>query len=106
MNNLDLYGEIIDRATELGVKVILLVPPQNPEYAKTGSFGIYGLRRSLAMKLLENAKHMNVVFFDENKMGAHDYTADMAYNTDHLSHMGAIQLSERLDSLLKTLKKR
>jgi hypothetical protein len=88
------------------VKVILLVPPQNPEYAKTGSFGIYGLRRSLSVKLLENAKKMNAVLFDENKMGAHDYTADMAYNTDHLSRKGAKQLSGRLDSLLKTLEKR
>ncbi len=106
LNNLNLYGEIVDRATEQGVKVILLVPPQNPEYAKTGSFGIYGLRRSLSVKLLENAKKMNAVLFDENKMGAHDYTADMAYNTDHLSRKGAKQLSGRLDSLLKTLEKR
>lgn len=40
---------------------------------------------------------------DEHKMGNHDYTEDMAVNTDHLAILGAIQLTRRLDSLLKTL---
>ena len=41
--------------------------------------------------------------FDENKFGEHDYTSDMAYNTDHLSALGAKQYTHRLDSLLATL---
>jgi len=40
---------------------------------------------------------------DENKMGNHDYTDEMAFDYDHLSVIGATQLSSRLDSLLHTL---
>jgi hypothetical protein len=38
-------------------------------------------------------------------MGAHDYTDGMALNTDHLAFDGAVQMTHRLDSLLKTLGK-
>lgn len=41
---------------------------------------------------------------DENKMGDHDYTDAMAFDYDHLSYLGAAQLTHRLDSLLNTLK--
>lgn len=40
---------------------------------------------------------------DENKMGDHDYTDEMAQDTDHLSPLGAEKLTLRLDSLIKTL---
>ena len=40
---------------------------------------------------------------DENRMGDHDYTDEMAINCDHLSGTGAAQLTRRLDSLLKSL---
>jgi hypothetical protein len=36
-------------------------------------------------------------------MGLHDYSDEMAVNTDHLSALGARQLTERLDSLLKEM---
>jgi hypothetical protein len=36
-------------------------------------------------------------------MGDHDYTDEMAFNEDHLSYLGAIQLTTRLDSVLKSL---
>ena len=36
-------------------------------------------------------------------MGDHDYTDDMAYDTDHLAAKGAEQLTKRLDSLIRTL---
>ena len=41
---------------------------------------------------------------NENKMGDHDYPDSMAMNTDHLAFPGAVQITRRLDSLLKTLK--
>jgi hypothetical protein len=40
---------------------------------------------------------------DENNMGNHDYSDDMANDTDHLSEAGAVKLTHRLDSLIKTL---
>ena len=40
---------------------------------------------------------------DENKMGDHDYTDEMAQNRDHLSYLGAQKLTARLDSVLKSI---
>ena len=103
--NMALYEFVINSLTKKGVQVILTVPPQNPGYAKTGAFGIYAGRRSYAEELLKRAAKLNAVLFDENKMGKHDYTSSMAYNTDHLSKEGAKQFSERLDSLFVELQK-
>ena len=50
-------------------------------------------------------KYPHFRLWDENKMGDHDYTDEMAFNEDHLSYLGAIQLTTRLDSLLKKLDK-
>jgi hypothetical protein len=40
---------------------------------------------------------------DENKMGDHDYTDDMAMDNSHLSPKGAQQLTNRLDFFIHTL---
>ena len=103
--NMALYEFVVNSLTKKGIQVILVVPPQNPGYAKTGAFGIYAGRRSHAEELLKRAAKLDVVMMDENKMGKHDYTSSMAYNTDHLSREGAKQLSERLDSLFVDLQK-
>ena len=79
------------------------VPSSRSIYAKTGTFGIYGPRRSYAMEIINEIGKLDVIMFDENKFGDHDYTSEMAYNTDHLSALGAKQYTHRLDSLLATL---
>jgi len=104
--NLGMYKSLVDLAKKKGVTVIFLIPPQNPGYAETGAFGVYGVLRSESEEIIDELSSMGAVVFDENKMGYHDYTSDMAYNTDHLSLEGAQRLSGRLDSLLKTLEKR
>ena len=100
---------ILQSAENYGVYVVGIVFPQSPNFKKTGSFGKYGIRRSEAPKLLEEIQNLekqypHFVFWDENKMGNHDYSDEMAKNKDHLSYLGAEQLTSRLDSLLKTLK--
>ena len=75
-----------------------------------GVFALMGLlqliaRKSIAKDVIDSIKAMDVIFFDEYKFGAHDYTDEMAYNVDHLSTSGAKQYTHRLDSLLSTLKK-
>lgn len=102
--NMSLLREIVQLAQEKNIKVVVLIPPQNPGYKNTGAFGMYGISRSHALSLIDSVKQMDVILFDENKMGNHDYTDDMAFNTDHLSRLGAKQLSSRLDSLLSALK--
>ena len=102
--NFQLFEEIVELAKERNLKVICFIAPQSPDYRETGSFGVYGPKRSVADSILSVVKAMDVVWMDENMMGDHDYTDDMAYNVDHLSAAGATQLTLRLDSLLETLK--
>lgn len=103
--NLLTFKMIVQIANQNGIKVVAIVLPQCPGYAKTGSFGVYGPRRSMAKEVLNTIRSMNVIVFDENKWGTHDYTNEMAYNVDHLSALGAKQFTHRLDSLLSTLEK-
>ena len=91
-----------------GVPVVGIIFPQSPKYKETGSFGRYGPQRSVAVLMVERLKALqdaypNFVLMDENQMGDHDYTDSMAYESDHLSALGANQLTGRLDSVLKTL---
>ena len=99
------FKYIIKIARTLGIQVVVTVYPQHPGYANTGSFGVYGPRRSYAQDIIDSVKAMDVVLFDENKFGAHDYTGEMAYNVDHLSTSGAKQFTARLDELLSRLGK-
>ena len=99
---------IVDVAAERDIYVIGIVFPQAPYYMETGAYGLYGLQRSVASKkfaYLDSLAKANPYFvlMDENKMGKHDYTDKMAQNRDHLSYLGAKQMTARLDSVLKTL---
>lgn len=100
---------IVKNAKERNVYVIGVIFPQNPRYKKTGAYGRYGLRKSYAKTLIEKIKKLekdysNFRFVDENKMGEHDYSDNMASDTDHLCVMGGYQLWDRLDSVIQTLK--
>ena len=99
---------ILSMAEDHGVYVIGVVFPQSPNFKNTGALGRYGLRRSESVFLLSDLESLeqeysHFIFWDENKMGNHDYTDEMAANKDHLSYLGAVQFTARLDSLLKTL---
>ena len=102
---------ILKMAENYNVQVIGIVFPQSPNFKKTGSFGRYGIRRSEAPALLKRIQELesvypNFIFWDENKMGDHDYSDPMANNKDHLSDLGAQQLTERLNLLLEGLEKK
>ena len=108
-SSFDALKEIVRSAADRDIYVVGMVFPQNPGYRRTGSFGRYGIRRSLTAKLLDRLKELghtypNFVLMDENKMGGHDYTDNMAVDYDHLCHEGVEQITSRLDSLLRTLK--
>ncbi|MCR5029708.1 MAG: TIGR02171 family protein [Fibrobacter sp.] len=106
--NLQTLKNFIQTCNENSIHIIGIITPQNPKYANTGAFGRSGLRRSEAPALIQEIADLSkdypyFTLLDENKMGAHDYTDDMAKDTDHLSEAGAAQLTNRLDSLLRTL---
>ena len=107
--NMKHLKNILTQAKEKDVYVIGVIFPQSPGYKKTGALGRYGIRRSEAPKLLKelndlSKEYPNFVFWDENQMGDHDYTDEMASNKDHLSYLGAKQLTLRLNAKLKKLK--
>ncbi|MCI5600395.1 MAG: TIGR02171 family protein, partial [Hallerella sp.] len=102
------FFELVDQFAALNIYVIAIIFPQNPEYKNTGSFGRYGPQRSVAKKRIAWLDSIakvkpNFILMDENKMGDHDYTDEMALDYDHLSYLGANQVTTRLDSVLKTL---
>jgi len=106
--NLNTLIDMIEACQQKGVVLIGVITPQNPRYKETGSFGRYGLLRSQAPELIKqianlNQQYSNFILMDENKMGNHDYTDEMTYNSDHLATEGAAQLTTRIDSLIKTL---
>ena len=108
-NSMAALEQIVSEAAEYGVTVVGVVFPMSPYYRKTGAFGRYGMRRSVADSLLKeisalHKRYENFVLMDENKMGRHDYTDYHAYDYDHLCVLGAIRMSGRLDSLLVKLR--
>lgn len=101
--------ETLNKAKEKDIYTIGIIFPQNPGYKETDSWGRYGPSRESVNIIMDSLTSIQKEFpkfivMDENKMGEHDYTDNMAVNTDHLSVRGAAQISHRLDSLLKTLK--
>ena len=83
--------------------------PQNPKYKNTGAFGRYGMRRSLAQKVIAELNDLQKTYphfrvFDQNKMGDHDYADEKAGDTDHLCIKGASQISTRIYEFIKTLR--
>ena len=107
-NNFQEFVQLLESCKENKITVIGVITPQNPRYKETGSFGKYGIRRSEAPALIKEISDLsitypNFILMDENNMGDHDYTDDMATDYDHLSVNGAKKLTHRLDSLIKTL---
>ncbi len=102
---------IIKEAAKRNIRVVGLISPQSPAYAKTGAFGRYGLRRSSAKKLIGeldalSKEYPNFKLMDENKMGKHDYTNKMAIDEDHLCYGGSVLLTSRLNELMLSWEKK
>ncbi len=104
-DNFRRFGNIVNKASEAGIKVIALNYPVHPGYGNLYMVGPYGPSNEVAKKVLDRVAAMNVIVMDENKWGKHDYTNEMAYDYDHLSYLGAIQLTHRVDSLIQVLEK-
>jgi hypothetical protein len=97
------FSSIVEAAVEAGIKVVGVVYPRHPDYKNTGTYGAFGPMRSYAENIIKRVSKLDLVMLDENKGGDHDYTDAMAYDFDHLSTLGAKQLTRRVDSLLNTL---
>ena len=108
LQDFGMLESLVLAAQNRNVQVVGLVFPLAPEYKNTGAYGRHGMKRSVAAQVLQRVEALqktypNFHYMDENKMGDHDYTDEMAYDYDHLNAVGAARLTARLDSLLKTL---
>lgn len=106
--NVNLLREIAQIAEQKKFYVIALETPQNPAYQNTGAYGRNGILRSKVPDMIKTIQDISndyphFIFMDENKMGNHDYTSEMAHDDDHLGSVGAEKLSRRLDSLIQFL---
>lgn len=104
----DMLREIIEICAAKGILVTGVITPLNPGYRDTEAFGTHGILRTEAPALIQRIADMhetypNFTLMDENKMGDHDYTDEMAKDSQHLASKGAELLTARLDSLLQTL---
>ena len=104
LENIELLEKLRAEMNKRHIKLVLAITPRNPAYAETDTYGVFGPSREVANAIIDILKEKEFVIFDENKDGKHDYTPEMAYNSSHLSYIGAERFSARLDSLLKTLK--
>ena len=103
--SLNLFKSLKRMADSCGVQLIAAIPPRNPQYKDTPVFDPYGPSWEVAHQIIDAVADMGIIIFDENKDGNHDYPDSMAYNSNHVSYLGAAQFSARLDSLLKSLSK-
>ena len=107
-NNYRLLRDLMDTCAAHDIKLVGVITPLNPRYKETGAFGYRGLRRSDATQIIQELDSLskvypNFILMDENKMGDHDYTDDMAMDNSHLSPKGAQQLTNRLDFFIHNL---
>ena len=106
--NFELLKDMVKKCYERKIILIGVITPRNPKFKETGSFGSHGLLRSEAPALIQeiadiSETYPNFILMDENKMGDHDYTSEMAFDSDHLNKLGAKQLTTRIDSILQSL---
>lgn len=101
--NLNILRSLKQLSDAYGVKLIAAITPRNPAYRDTDAYCFYGPSRTVAHQIFDAITAMGIPIFDENKDGYHDYSDAMAYNTNHLSYLGAAQFSVRLDAFLATL---
>lgn len=108
--NFEALTEFVAACYKHDVKVVGVIFPENPLYSTTGSYAVHGLQRSVVPSLIQEIEELsktypNFILMDENKMGYHDYTDEMAYDHNHLSVAGATQMTARIDSVLAEMTK-
>ncbi|SHK76505.1 TIGR02171 family protein [Fibrobacter sp. UWEL] len=103
--SLDSIRDVVEGTKETGLQIIALIYPQSPLYRESGRYGHFGLQRSVAKVTVDFLDSLakaypHFTLMDENKFGDHDYGDEMASDDGHLSKLGAIKLTRRLDSLI------
>lgn len=109
MASMDSLIAALQSMDSLGLQVIGVIYPQNPDYLSLDLFGRYGPELEKAEFVVNQLKSRtsNLHSFhllDEHKFGRHDYTKEDAHDYDHLGIPGAIKLTKRIDSVLAVMR--
>ncbi len=97
------------QVSDRGIHLVLVLFPQNPEFANSKYFQFYGPPQATARAAIASFQNLektsdHIHFYDAHRYGQHDYTDEDAFDVDHLAEKGAIKLTRRLDSLIATFK--
>lgn len=93
------------------IHVILVNFPQSPLYANTPVMGKYGPSWAAWHELSRRVDSLQVKYpylhyYDAHRNANHDFPESCFGNEDHLNHNGAILMTARLDSMIKTYRLR
>ena len=100
---MEIFKGLKKNMESLGIKFFVNITPRSPEYRDIEVFDYFGPRWVVGESIVSMFKEYGFIVFDEYKMGEHDYTSEMAFNSTHLSELGAAQYTARVDSLLPKL---
>jgi len=112
----DSWKELVSQLTkqlsilsQRGVHIVAVTTPQHPGYRDLNAYGRYGTSLAQAEEIIDSiysqTKNLtNFVFLDEHQLGLHNYTADMAYDWDHLSTNGAKHLTLKIQNKIDSLR--
>jgi uncharacterized protein (TIGR02171 family) len=105
-SNLAFLRKMIHQITGGNVALVITLMPESPLYPQTRFFGKYGPDRVTGPAMIQSIRALCEEsplcrLYDANQAGQHDYTSDDAINEDHLSSVGALRYTPRLDSVLQ-----
>jgi hypothetical protein len=107
-SNMDMLASIAEICRERRVHWVVVNFPVSPYFRNTEYYSIWGPSRETAAAVIERLRQLTsnndyFHFYDANIDGLHDYGTFDAADPNHLSTIGAIKLTTRLDSLFHTI---
>ena len=105
---LALVRALADSMKEHGIHWMLVNFPVSPKYKNTKAYSLFGPSWNTAHDIIDTLKKIDsgttyFHFYDANICGDHDYAFEDFCDENHLSTLGALKLSMRVDSLVHTI---
>jgi uncharacterized protein (TIGR02171 family) len=106
--NMSTIRMLTDTLRNRGVHFLVINFPISPYYKNTGYYSWAGPSRNTAHEIISVMERLDTTnaflhFYDANMDGDHDYGNDEAANEAHLSELGAVKLTGRVDSLIHSI---
>jgi formylglycine-generating enzyme required for sulfatase activity len=104
---LSLVKMLADSAARRGIHVLVVYLPESPGYLTDAMVGRLGPSHATYRQVRDwlralEASNAYFHYYDAHNEGDHDYTDADAMDCQHLSNIGALKMSARIDSVLGT----